>query len=272
MIQDIYLNIKLKLEEECRFKRIPTRFFQGLRFLCRFCGGSTCKDEDYKKNPIQNAFPGLHSNWVTTDILAMQRPSSRIIKEYDLISKFKVYWLGIWNWGYFLFTRTWRASILWWWNSWKQWSKLSSYWISIRRNRFFWAIFAVFEQIPFRHMNFPLGNCVGCIFAQIRYCLWIGPASTDNVSNDHLLIFFPQAPEGVSAKRRYGSVLKSMRVYVMILFGFFECLKIRLNHWLLWTSEGYSAFFQYFIVLPLPLQQWFLPLTPNRHPNHTYGQ
>ena len=62
-----------------------TSFTKGLRFLCIFCGGKSCKHEDYTTNSNNNAFEGLNSNWITNDILAMQRPSSRIIKEYNLI-------------------------------------------------------------------------------------------------------------------------------------------------------------------------------------------
>ena len=64
------------------------KFRKGLRFLCTFCGGKSCRHENYKLNP-NNAIRGLHCNWITHDILAMQRPSSRIIREFDLVSEFK---------------------------------------------------------------------------------------------------------------------------------------------------------------------------------------
>ena len=35
-----------------------------------------------------NAIDGLYSNWITNHIMAMQRPSTRLIKEYDLINVF----------------------------------------------------------------------------------------------------------------------------------------------------------------------------------------
>ena len=58
--------------------------------LCQFCGGESCPQEDFKANKIQpNAIEGLHSNWITHNILAMQRPSDRLIKEYNLYHKFK---------------------------------------------------------------------------------------------------------------------------------------------------------------------------------------
>lgn len=59
-------------------------------FLCQFCGGDKCDQENYLKNKIlPNAIEGLHSNWITDNILAMQRPSERLIKEYNLYAKFK---------------------------------------------------------------------------------------------------------------------------------------------------------------------------------------
>lgn len=36
-----------------------------------------------------SAIAGLHSDWLTSDILAMQRPSSRLIREHKIISQFK---------------------------------------------------------------------------------------------------------------------------------------------------------------------------------------
>jgi hypothetical protein len=45
-------------------------------FLCQFCGGEECDHENYLKNKRQpNAIEGLNSNWITDNILAMQRPS-----------------------------------------------------------------------------------------------------------------------------------------------------------------------------------------------------
>jgi len=58
-----------------------------------FCGGSNCKYENYQnwindpKHP--NAIEGLFSNWIGGNILATQRPSTNIIKKYDLINEFK---------------------------------------------------------------------------------------------------------------------------------------------------------------------------------------
>ena len=72
-------------------KRKGSVFTKGLKFMCKFCGGKNCKHEDYTTNlSYNNAFEGLNSNWITNKILAMQRPSSRIMEEYGIIEKFKV--------------------------------------------------------------------------------------------------------------------------------------------------------------------------------------
>lgn len=59
-----------------------------MSFLCRFCGGKKCKHENWKTQE-NSAIEGLNSTWITMDILACQRPSSRIIDQYDLIASFK---------------------------------------------------------------------------------------------------------------------------------------------------------------------------------------
>lgn len=38
---------------------------------------------------MPNAIEGLNSNWITDHILAMQRPSERLIKDFNLYAKFK---------------------------------------------------------------------------------------------------------------------------------------------------------------------------------------
>ncbi|KAL4467270.1 hypothetical protein ABPG72_010077 [Tetrahymena utriculariae] len=64
-------------------------FSQKSKFLCLFCGGKSCSKENYLKNPHKNAIHGLNSDWITPEILAMQRPSSRIIKDYGIIGQFQ---------------------------------------------------------------------------------------------------------------------------------------------------------------------------------------
>jgi protein tyrosine/serine phosphatase len=55
---------------------------------CYFCGGATCKHENWQfnKNP---AIKGLHSTYINSDIIASQRPSTVLVEEYDLIESFK---------------------------------------------------------------------------------------------------------------------------------------------------------------------------------------
>lgn len=67
---------------------VAGEFSQKSRFLCNFCGGKKCRHENYlnHQNP---AIKGLNSDWITPRILAMQRPSSRLIKEFGIIDQFK---------------------------------------------------------------------------------------------------------------------------------------------------------------------------------------
>lgn len=75
----------------------PRNFIKNIEMSalhCFFCGGKECKYENWKlwtgeKYQGVNAVDGLFSNWITNKILAMQRPSTRLIKEYNLISAFK---------------------------------------------------------------------------------------------------------------------------------------------------------------------------------------
>lgn len=65
---------------------------------CFFCGGKACKYESYEnwvdvKNS-HNAIEGLYSNWVTDEILATARPSTRIIKQYNIIKQFHAHNIG----------------------------------------------------------------------------------------------------------------------------------------------------------------------------------
>jgi hypothetical protein len=82
--------------------RVNTRIMNGWSvvpnqhrsFICSFCGGRTCKREDYKKQIGPNAIKGLHSSWIAGMLLACQRPSSRLIREFDIINQFKSHRVG----------------------------------------------------------------------------------------------------------------------------------------------------------------------------------
>lgn len=59
-----------------------------------FCGGEQCRHENWRnhKNP---AIIGLHSDEITPDIFASQRPSTCLMKQYNLIQKFKEKNIGL---------------------------------------------------------------------------------------------------------------------------------------------------------------------------------
>ncbi|TPX55983.1 hypothetical protein PhCBS80983_g04880 [Powellomyces hirtus] len=64
---------------------------------CFFCGGKDCKWENWKpwaEKTKTNAVDGLYSNWITDNILAMQRPSTRLIAEFQLTDKFRQLGVG----------------------------------------------------------------------------------------------------------------------------------------------------------------------------------
>ena len=57
-------------------------------FICVFCGGKSCKHEDYR-NHQNPAIKGLNSDKIDDNIYASQRPANSLIKEHNLIAKFK---------------------------------------------------------------------------------------------------------------------------------------------------------------------------------------
>jgi protein tyrosine phosphatase domain-containing protein 1 len=58
-------------------------------FQCYFCGGETCRHEDYTRAIAPIAIHGLHSNFVTENIIASQRLSSRLIQQFNIYQQFK---------------------------------------------------------------------------------------------------------------------------------------------------------------------------------------
>ena len=66
------------------------------KFACLFCGGKSCKHEDFHYNLLNNnAITGLHSNYITENIIASQRPSEELIKNYTLLTEFKKNNIGL---------------------------------------------------------------------------------------------------------------------------------------------------------------------------------
>lgn len=59
--------------------------------ICRLCGGAACKREDWTRQPDYEttaAIRGLHSSFITPNIIAMQRPSSRLIAQHGIQQQF----------------------------------------------------------------------------------------------------------------------------------------------------------------------------------------
>jgi hypothetical protein len=74
----------------------PQHWQKKGRLLCFFCGGDSCKHENYLKNPnLNNAITGLHSDFITDDIIASQRPSTVLINKFNLVKTFKELNIGI---------------------------------------------------------------------------------------------------------------------------------------------------------------------------------
>ena len=74
------------------------KFFHEFKdkLRCFFCGGLKCKHENYKTNlDYNNAITGLHSNFITDDVIASQRPSQVLIEYYKLLAAFKALGIGL---------------------------------------------------------------------------------------------------------------------------------------------------------------------------------
>ena len=74
------------------------KFFHEFKdkLRCFFCQGQNCKHENFKTNlRHNNAIYGLHSNYITPDIIASQRPSEVLISKYNLLSVFKEKNIGL---------------------------------------------------------------------------------------------------------------------------------------------------------------------------------
>ncbi|CAD8202869.1 unnamed protein product [Paramecium octaurelia] len=61
-------------------------------FICYFCGGQDCKKEQAASNKNKNAIEGLNSDWITDDILAMQRLSMKLMP--TIIPQFQSHNIG----------------------------------------------------------------------------------------------------------------------------------------------------------------------------------
>lgn len=64
------------------------------RFKCLFCGGARCKHENYLNNSM-SVIKGLHSDFITDEIVASQRPSTVLINKFNLVQTFKEMNIGL---------------------------------------------------------------------------------------------------------------------------------------------------------------------------------
>ncbi|XP_068719104.1 protein tyrosine phosphatase domain-containing protein 1-like [Montipora capricornis] len=75
-----------------KYSRISERFRHvtpGVLQCSMFCGGNKCKYENPSRiKTDQMAINGLYSSWVTPDILATARPSTEVIKKYNVLQQF----------------------------------------------------------------------------------------------------------------------------------------------------------------------------------------
>jgi len=79
---------KLQLINDNELNTKKNTFKLKDQFQCLFCGGKTCKHEDYKNHP-NPAITGLHSDLIDDNIYASQRISTILIKKFNLIEVFK---------------------------------------------------------------------------------------------------------------------------------------------------------------------------------------
>ncbi|CDW87041.1 protein tyrosine phosphatase domain-containing protein 1 [Stylonychia lemnae] len=66
----------------------PNIFDEKTKLHCQFCGGKTCKHENWTRCPTP-AIQGLHSNWINDNVIASQRLSDRLIHQFEIIKQFK---------------------------------------------------------------------------------------------------------------------------------------------------------------------------------------
>eukprot|EP00164_Ancoracysta_twista_P005367 GFYU01007340.1.p1 GENE.GFYU01007340.1~~GFYU01007340.1.p1 ORF type:complete len:591 (-),score=128.05 GFYU01007340.1:145-1917(-) len=71
-------------------RKVPWLGRKWDRIHCTFCRGAKCKHENWELQKGGNsAIKGLNSNWITNNILAMQRPSTRLVNEFEIVKQFK---------------------------------------------------------------------------------------------------------------------------------------------------------------------------------------
>lgn len=68
----------------------PREWEKTLTVKCRLCGGAKCKrcSESAALAKTNSPVLGLHADWVTDRVLGMMRPSSRLMKDYQIAQQF----------------------------------------------------------------------------------------------------------------------------------------------------------------------------------------
>ena len=56
--------------------------------MCRFCGGKSCTVEDWTKSQCKY-IKGLNSSLIFDHLVASQRPSTRLMQEFQIVKQFK---------------------------------------------------------------------------------------------------------------------------------------------------------------------------------------
>jgi hypothetical protein len=79
----------LAMEETDSCRGRPWELKESVR--CVFCRGVACKrcGENAYLNAISPAIEKFHCNWITDEILAMQRPADELFASIDLLGQFK---------------------------------------------------------------------------------------------------------------------------------------------------------------------------------------
>ena len=94
---DINNKIKFSITRIASKYKTKQKFFHKFKdklICCLFCGGKKCKYENYLNNK-NNSITGLHSNYITPELIASQRPSDILIHKYNLIQVFKELNIGL---------------------------------------------------------------------------------------------------------------------------------------------------------------------------------
>jgi hypothetical protein len=77
------------MEESDSCRSRPWEMKETVR--CVFCRGVTCKrcGENAYQNAITPAINKFHCNWITDEIMAMQRPADELFESIDLLGQFQ---------------------------------------------------------------------------------------------------------------------------------------------------------------------------------------